>query len=255
MADLKTGYLVGGMPLRQQLVQIGTAWIGPGIALATVVLLWESTAFGPNQAQILYGRAVEEGPEAVAAWVERGGTETTLPEGFVPSLCNAGGDDALDNDCSPAAVELPSDDTEDLTIDFGYQTPCTGTLGDFVWNDLDRDGIQDAGEPGIEGVVLTLTDASGAVLDTQTTGPGGAYQFMGLCAGEYTVTVDESTLPMGLVASPCNAGDDDAVPTSLPLDLDGGGPFPRGLQPLEDRAPRSMRSKPPAARPVGTRWT
>ena len=36
MADLKTGYLVGGRPLKQQVAQIATCWIGPGISLATV---------------------------------------------------------------------------------------------------------------------------------------------------------------------------------------------------------------------------
>ena len=42
------------------------------------------------------------------------------------------------------------------TADFGYyQQPAA--LGNFVWDDLDGDGIQDAGEPGIPGVAVTLT--------------------------------------------------------------------------------------------------
>ncbi len=38
--------------------------------------------------------------------------------------------------------------------DEGY----TYCVGNFVWHDLDRDGIQDEGEPGVEGVVVTAYD-------------------------------------------------------------------------------------------------
>ena len=82
--------------------------------------------------------------------------EGTLPPDFVASPCNVGTDDALDNDCSPKLVTLPSNVTCDLTNDFGYNSPCSGLIGDFVWHDLDRDGIQDSGEPGIEGVRIEL---------------------------------------------------------------------------------------------------
>jgi putative OPT family oligopeptide transporter len=85
MADLKTGYLVGGRPLKQQMAQLMTCWIGPGIALATVALLWQAFAFGPDQAQILFDRAVAAGPEAVAALQESGGTASQLAKG-VPEL-------------------------------------------------------------------------------------------------------------------------------------------------------------------------
>jgi hypothetical protein len=40
----------------------------------------------------------------------------------------------------------------DLSWDAGlYRRP---RLGDFVWVDLNGDGIQDAGEPGLEGVTV-----------------------------------------------------------------------------------------------------
>ncbi|MDF1838745.1 MAG: OPT/YSL family transporter [Planctomycetota bacterium] len=85
MADLKTGYLVGGRPLKQQMAQLLTCWIGPGIALATVALLWQAFAFGPQQAEILYERAVAAGPEAVLALEEAGGSAQQLADG-VPEL-------------------------------------------------------------------------------------------------------------------------------------------------------------------------
>ncbi len=85
MADLKTGYLVGSRPLRQQVAQIMTCWIGPAIALATVVVLWTAYGFGPDQAQLLHDRAVAAGPEAIAEFEAAGGTIAQLPEG-IPEL-------------------------------------------------------------------------------------------------------------------------------------------------------------------------
>ena len=85
MADLKTGYLVGSRPAKQQVAQILTCWIGPAIAVATVVLLWKAYAFGPEQAQVLYERAHEAGGATLEAYQEAGGTQDLLPEG-VPQL-------------------------------------------------------------------------------------------------------------------------------------------------------------------------
>ena len=39
MGDLKTGYLVGGQPRRQQLVELSVVWIGPIVAMFTVLLI------------------------------------------------------------------------------------------------------------------------------------------------------------------------------------------------------------------------
>lgn len=53
MSDLKTGHLVGSVPRKQQLAQFMVAWIGPAIAVGTVVLLWKggeggTGGFGPG---------------------------------------------------------------------------------------------------------------------------------------------------------------------------------------------------------------
>lgn len=58
-ADLKTGYLVGGLPVKQQVAQILTCWIGPAVSVLTVIVLWRAYAFGPQQAEVLYERRVE----------------------------------------------------------------------------------------------------------------------------------------------------------------------------------------------------
>jgi hypothetical protein len=69
------------------------------------------------------------------------------------------------------------------------------TIGDFVWSDLDGDGVQDAGEPGIGGVTLALwSDAGGApgsIVMTTTTDAAGAYLF-NVAPGSYFVDVTDA---------------------------------------------------------------
>jgi hypothetical protein len=80
----------------------------------------------------------------------------------------------------------------------------TYSIGDFVWSDLDNDGIQDPGEPGLANITVTL---GGAASGSTQTDVNGYYLFPGLYAGSYTVTVGT---PSGYVASPSNAGSDPA---------------------------------------------
>lgn len=99
---------------------------------------------------------------------------------------------------------------EDLTLDFGVTKPSV-SVGNLVWSDSDRDGIQDAGEPGISGVTLTITKADGApaidifgnTVTTTTTDANGAYLFPNLSTGQYTVTV---TAPAGLAPTVAGTG-------------------------------------------------
>jgi len=39
MSDLRSGYIVGATPKRQQKVELSTAWIGPGICMLTILLI------------------------------------------------------------------------------------------------------------------------------------------------------------------------------------------------------------------------
>ncbi len=62
----------------------------------------------------------------------------------------------------------------------------SGFIGDFVWDDLNRNGIQDAGEPGLEGVVIELyNDETGELIGTTESDINGRYVFEGIPPGRY----------------------------------------------------------------------
>ena len=77
-------------------------------------------------------------------------------------------------------------------------------LGDFVWEDVDADGIQDGSEYGVAGASVVLHDcATGNVVGNTTTDSGGAYAFTGLAAGNYRV---QFVAPTGFEFSPERQG-------------------------------------------------
>ncbi len=100
------------------------------------------------------------------------------------------------------------DSAEGITDSQTISNPVSASLGDQVWFDVDADGVQDPGEPGVAGVTVNLYDASGAPTDTTTTDATGIYTFSQLMPGDYNV---EFVLPDGYVFSPQNQGGDDTV--------------------------------------------
>ena len=78
-------------------------------------------------------------------------------EGADPTLANVGSDTAVDSSTdSETSVALPTDGDRDPTLDFGFWAPQV-SVGNYVWFDMNHDGLQDATDVPIEGVTLTLT--------------------------------------------------------------------------------------------------
>lgn len=98
-------------------------------------------------------------------------------------------DAGMYNNCVPTATRTAT----------ATPVPQLGSIGDFVWNDLNRNGIQEAGEPGASGVVVDLLDCGGNFIRSVTTNGNGGYSFTGLAAGCYLVRVN---LPGGYQFSP-----------------------------------------------------
>ncbi len=86
-------------------------------------------------------------------------------------------------------------------VDFGYVPP--GVIGDFIWLDMDNDGIQDTGELGIGDVLVKITNltavtingvpyAVGAYMDTVYTDYDGYFVFSNLPNGTWSVEAQPS---------------------------------------------------------------
>jgi len=113
--------------------------------------------------------------------------------------------------CDEQAANAPQN-TENQTglgkiTGIGY-----ATIGDFVWCDLNNDGVQDAGEPGIPGVTVNLQSAGADgqfgtgddYFDSQVTDANGNYLFTDVPAGaRCRIWVDLSTLPEGKIPGVC----------------------------------------------------
>ncbi|HYS54652.1 MAG TPA: SdrD B-like domain-containing protein, partial [Thermoanaerobaculia bacterium] len=91
------------------------------------------------------------------------------------------------------------------------------SIGNFIWNDRNANGIQEPGEPGIGGVSVSLLSASGTVLRTSSTDANGTYRFGDLDPGSYAVRVIP---PPGFSFSPSDAGDDDARDSDYDTNFD-----------------------------------
>ncbi|MFK7958259.1 MAG: SdrD B-like domain-containing protein [Lysobacterales bacterium] len=94
---------------------------------------------------------------------------------------------------------LPNSVGEDTPTDIVLQA----NIGDFVWNDLNGDGVQDTGEPGLEGVTVFIDANASGTPDggeaQDVTDSDGEYGLFNLDAGTYQVNVDATTLPSGFV--------------------------------------------------------
>ena len=125
--------------------------------------------------------------------VDAGGYSVEIdPSNFTPGGVLAGRSSTTGGETLADTVV----DDNVLTYDFGYTAPANGSIGDFVWFDDNQNGVQD--EPvgsGLNNVTVTLFDSGGGIVATATTNSNGAYLFEMLEPGNYTVQVNEATLP------------------------------------------------------------
>ena len=133
------------------------------------------------------------------------------PNGYTATAANQGGDAAKDSNIDAAGnmapVTLAPGETNS-SLDAGLYR--AAELGDRVWFDANKNGVQDAGESGVAGVKVTLLDASGnAVGSPLVTDANGNYLFTNLKPGAYSVQFDKTSLPAGYAFTGQDQGGDD----------------------------------------------
>lgn len=137
-----------------------------------------------------------------------------LPNGYTFSPANQGSDDTKDSDIDPLTwkshcINLLSG--QNITnVDAGMYALPTCSIGDRVWNDLNKNGIQDAGEPGVPNIKVKLIDCSTSnVVSITTTNSNGNYSFSNISSGNYQLKFYD--LPSGWVFTTKDAGSNDLL--------------------------------------------
>jgi len=111
---------------------------------------------------------------------------------------------------------LPS---EPIKVGIEIQPSSPYSIGDFVWEDLNGNGLQDSGEPGVNNVRVNLyEDSNGngiaepgtdALYTYTVTSSGGQYVFSDFPLGDYFV--EFTNLPTGYNPTLDNRGSDDSI--------------------------------------------
>jgi hypothetical protein len=84
-----------------------------------------------------------------------------------------------------------------------------GVVGDKVWNDVNKNGIQDSGESGVSGVTVRLLNAATSdTVATTTTNSSGIYNFTAVAPGDYRV---EFVAPFNHAFTSKDLGGDDRL--------------------------------------------
>ena len=135
-----------------------------------------------------------------------------------------GADNTKDSDVNPSGPDFGFSDIFDIAsnvisttlYDVGIlvyraptptRTPSPVSLGNFVWHDVNQNGLQEAGEPGLSGILVQLWNSSKSQLITSTTTNGsGNYTLIAPMYGDYRIRVVMPTV--GSAFSPKDQGSD-----------------------------------------------
>jgi uncharacterized repeat protein (TIGR01451 family) len=153
-------------------------------------------------------------PNLASGWTLEPGATLTIT--FAATLDA----DAVTSELTNTALFTSDDDP--LPVGASVSDPVNrATLGDFVWRDLNGNGLQDAGEPGLAGVTVALLDANGDAVTapsgspiTTVTDGAGSYTIDGLPPGDYQL---EFALPGAFIFT---GQDVDGLGSDGPLNSD-----------------------------------
>jgi hypothetical protein len=151
---------------------------------------------------------------------------------------SASATDTTDSDINPSGTNFGFTDIYNIasnvisitSIDAGIKkfrtptptrTPTPVNFGNFVWDDIDGDGLQDAGEPGVAGYTVQLWNSTKTLLiDSDVTNASGNYTVTSPGPGNYRIRV---LLNGGDSFSPKDVGSDDTDDSDInPSGADAG---------------------------------
>lgn len=126
------------------------------------------------------------------------------------TLYKEGDDSTVDNDViqdnGMTDCFTLRDGESNTSIDAGMNQ--NASIGNFVWNDLNKNGIQDVGEPGIVNAIIEIRTCTGQYVSSYRTNYDGYYLFTNIEPGNYYLIF---TLPDGYVFTSKNQGSNSAT--------------------------------------------
>lgn len=186
---------------------------GDSVSISLLAIVDNNPPFGPaiNISEISYATRVDGSGIPSDDFDSTPDTDPDNDTGGTPG--DPDEDDVIDDDGT-----FDEDDADPAQIEIVEP----GAIGDWVWNDINQNGKQDLGEPGIGGVDVTLFDAfTHLPIAFTTTDITGYYEFTGLYPMAYFVVFDHGTAPNNFLptmqdaqANAMDAMDSDADPVS-----------------------------------------
>jgi probable HAF family extracellular repeat protein len=155
-----------------------------------------SYAFGINASGQVLGESYTTGNANEHVFLYSGGVMTDLND-LIPGGSGVTIEvhfeegEAINNQGQIAALGLTSSGQEHAMLLAPRSVPPPSSLSGVVFSDFNNDGQVDFGEQGIAGVTIKLDgtdDLGNAVHLSQTTDANGAYVFLDLRPGSYTIT-------------------------------------------------------------------
>ncbi|RMG84235.1 MAG: T9SS C-terminal target domain-containing protein [Bacteroidetes bacterium] len=119
-----------------------------------------------------------------------------------------GADNALDSDANTTTGKTTTFPIADGSLNMDWDAGMIAldekiNIGNFVWEDFNRDGVQDVNETGVSGVTVRLLDMNngGAIVQVTTTNTFGFYELTDVMPGDYQIEFLKTSLPTGFVFS------------------------------------------------------
>jgi len=81
--------------------------------------------------------------------------------------------------------DLDGDDDDEDKITVAVELDVFSSIGNFVWEDLDGDGLQGGNERGLSDIRVELYNSNGFLVDAQITNANGNYLFDRIIPGDY----------------------------------------------------------------------
>jgi hypothetical protein len=205
ISDLPIGHTLGGHAFRAD--ETGTQTPNGFNGFTVELLSPDGSVLQSTQTISRAGRA---GFYSFAAAPGNYRLRFTPTSGRVPTpFRDAGGDDENDSDINSSGVtNLFNLATNQIRtdIDAGFVFLCT--LGNLIWNDLNENGRQDPGEPGIPDVHVELWDPLKSIRwDETVTSANGTFSLEGYAPGNYRIYVIRPHPTDSF--SPVDVGDDE----------------------------------------------